>query len=281
MNLNDEKIKKLIKNFHDDPPIILENLKKELNEYIYYFPKMAYKKDLDICGDFYLYIIERLENIIKSYNPTSEVKFKTWFNYVLKNNFINFMKFVHKDFKNELSLEDYEESLPFEVFGEEEGNLKDIENTLESIEEIDRLILKLYYIPELINEEDVLCLVENFKLGFSEILNLQKRLIELRQIESEKLKSIALKIKEINSLILEKKYLVHKRQLPLEELNKILYTIAKLESQRFKLICKIREEEKDIFEAIAILFNSKEKARYRLKVARDKFRFYYLKKKVG
>lgn len=281
MNLNDEKIRKLIKNFSFDPSNVFEELKKELSEYIYYFPKMAYKKNLDVCGDFYLYIIERLDKIIVNFNPESEVKFKTWFNYVLKNNFINFMKFVYKDFKNELSIEDYQDTLPFEVFNEEEGTLKDIEITFESIEEIDRLILKLYYIPEFINEKDVLSLSENFDLSVSQIFELQRKLIILRQNEAERLKSLALKIKEINSIILEKKYLIHKENLSQNELNENIAFIARLEARRFKLINKIRDEEKDIFETIALLFNSKEKARYRLKIARDKFKFYYLKRKAG
>ncbi|MCX7820458.1 MAG: hypothetical protein N2258_02150 [Brevinematales bacterium] len=281
MNLNDEKIKKLIKNYNENPSLVFEELKKEVSEYIYYFPKMAYKKNLDICGDFYLYIIERLDKIIANFNSSSEIKFKTWFNYVLKNNFINFMKFVYKNPKIELSIEDYQDSLFFEVFEEEEGNLKRIESVLENIEEIDRLILKLYYIPELINEKDVLCLSENFNLTFAEISSLQKKLIELRQAEIERLREVALKIKEINSIILEKKYTIYKRELSQDEKNKILFSISKLEAQRFKLICRVREEKKDIFETISVLFSSKEKARYRLKIAKDKFKFYYLKIKAG
>lgn len=191
------------------------------------------------------------------------------------------MKFVYKDFKNELSIEDYQDTLPFEVFNEEEGTLKDIEITFESIEEIDRLILKLYYIPELINEKDVLSLSENFNLSIPRISELQKKLITLRQNEAERLTSLALKIKEINSIILEKKYFIHKEKLSQKEENEIIVFIAKLEAKRFKLINKIRDEEEDIFETIALLFTSKEKARYRLKIARDKFKFYYLKRKAG
>ncbi len=272
MNINEDKIKNLIKNPHSN----FEEIKKELSEYIYYFPRVAYKKNLDICGDFYLYIIERLDKILLNFNPNLNIKFKTWFNYVLRNNFINFNNLKREPL--ELNIENYEESICFEVFEEKEGNFNIVDEVLKKIEEIDRILLKLYYIPELITEEEVLIISDNFNMSISEVLNLQRKLIELRTKEIEKVKEISEKIKELNNKIVELKYTLYQNKI---DNNDIITKIARLENQRFNYILKLKKENNDIFESITILFKSKEKTRYRLKIAKEKFKFYYLKHRAG
>ncbi|MGC8764957.1 MAG: hypothetical protein ACP5QT_03640 [Brevinematia bacterium] len=280
MKINNEKIKNLVEKYLKDSfPELIEDIKKELGEYVYYYPRVAFKKNLDICGEFYLYIMERMEKIIKNFPPKASIKFQTWFNYVLKNNFINFMKYSKGNAVTDLSLEDYKETVYVEVFEGEDDSYRDVYSALNEIDSSDKAILKLYYLPELIDEADVEFISSSFDISVSKILEIQRRLIELRYKELENTRKICEKIRVLNSRILKIKYILYREECDNNQKYEMMAKIARLEGERFKNLQRINHKNSEIINCLSELFKSKEKASYRIKIAREKFRFYYLKLK--
>ncbi len=279
MKIDDGKIKNLIVEYlRNQNEKILEGIKKELGEYIYYFPRLAYKKNPDICGEFYLYILERFDKIIKNFPLKASVKFQTWFNYVLKNNFINFTKYI-KNIENNLSLDDYKDTIYIEIFEKEDTDYDELYKAFDKIDSSDRVILKLCYMPELINEKDLKHILEKFKISVSETLELQKRLIQLRFEELENTRKACEKIRILNSKILDIRYAIYSNNPENNEKHEMLTKIARLEGERFKCFQKINSKNKEIINCIAHLFGTREKASYRIKIAKEKLKFYLLKLK--
>lgn len=284
MKLNDDKIKDLLHRYFEkyDSKLINE-IKSEVGEYIYFFPKVSFKKDYDICGEFYLFVIERIEDILKNFPLDSGIRFQTWFNYVLKNQYLNFLRFNRKEAYVELSIDDYEDEIPLEAFESEELSFKEIENVFSSIERMDGLILKLFYIPDVLTAEEIGEISRKFGVNISTVIKIHREIICKRQMEFQHIRKLSEKIKELNSKIMELKYKLYKGNLSLDEKQKILFKIARLEGERFKHMRRLFIYDKDVMLVLANLFGSREKATYRLKIAKQKFKFYFLKShlKVG
>jgi RNA polymerase sigma factor (sigma-70 family) len=281
MKLDDKKVKILLKEYSKDEQKAKE-LKNELSTYIYYFPKLAYKRDFDFCGDFYLYVIERIESILKNFPPDADVKFQTWFNYVLKNQYLNFLRFKREENFVKLSFDDYKDEIFIDFFDEPEMEEKKIFKVFENIDGVDRAILKLYYIPEMLENTDLKLISKYFSMSVSDVLELQRKIINHQKSEFQKVKELSSKVKEINSIIVELKYKLYKDSSRLDEKNEIMLKIARLEAKRFKIVKKIVSLNDGVFQAFSTIFDSRKKAQYRLKIAREKFRFYFLKlKKEG
>jgi peptidoglycan hydrolase CwlO-like protein len=119
-------------------------------------------------------------------------------------------------------------------------------------------------------------------MSVSDVLELQRKIINHQKSEFQKVKELSSKVKEINSIIVELKYKLYKDSSRLDEKNEIMLKIARLEAKRFKIVKKIVSLNDGVFQAFSTIFDSRKKAQYRLKIAREKFRFYFLKlKKEG
>lgn len=115
MDLNDIKIKSAISDYlggGEASSRSMTEFKKLTDMYIYNFPRAAYRKDMDTCSEFYIYMIERLEGVIKNFPLEEDLLFKTWFNYVLRNQFSHFMRFQKKQAIHYLRIEDHETKQP-------------------------------------------------------------------------------------------------------------------------------------------------------------------------
>jgi DNA-directed RNA polymerase specialized sigma24 family protein len=64
-----------------------------------------------VCGDFYIYALDRLESVIRNFPTDAPGKFKTWLNYVLRNQFVNYLRSVVREDTVVLAPEEFEERL--------------------------------------------------------------------------------------------------------------------------------------------------------------------------
>lgn len=108
MLIDDEFIKRHIAIYKATrSSITLHDINEHIAYYIYNYPRKIFKADHEKALDFYLYYIERIENIILHYEE-SEVKFITWLTHTLRNSYLNYIdkiKRKNKYQKPEVSLD--------------------------------------------------------------------------------------------------------------------------------------------------------------------------------
>jgi hypothetical protein len=294
MDLNDLKIKKLIIALKDRPPdegiVALEELKKEIGLYIYSFPAMAYRKDRDICSDFYLYLQDRLDKVLTSFPREAEVRFKTWFNYVLRNQYHNFSYYRARNKVPCVSLDEDSVETPsvsFELDGDEPP-YGDLEAGLGRIGEWDRVLIRVFYMPETVRGDDVKEIVRQTGLTVTGVLEVLRELVSVHGEDLERKRGAAAKIGEVNRKLTELKYRLVRyrgRDVPVEELsvmNELLGKVARLEAARSRLIRGLGSPDKNVTAVFSRLFRDRPGAVRRLDLARKKLRFEMLKiKKIN
>ena len=108
MLIDDNIIKKLVSEYKTARSVItFKEIINHLSKYIYNYPRKVFGINHESALDFYLYYIERIENIILKYNET-EIKFITWFTYTLRNSYLNYVdskKRKEKYKKTEVSMD--------------------------------------------------------------------------------------------------------------------------------------------------------------------------------
>ena len=108
MLIDDNIIKKLVSEYKTARSVItFKEIINHLSKYIYNYPRKVFGINHESALDFYLYYIERIENILLKYNET-EIKFITWFTYTLRNSYLNYVdskKRKEKYKKTEVSMD--------------------------------------------------------------------------------------------------------------------------------------------------------------------------------
>ena len=87
----DAPIKQSIRRYQEGSEQSRETVITMLSEYIYNYPRIVFGATEDAAGDFYEYLLVRLDTILKGYRE-SEAKFVTWFTVVLRNRYLNFVR---------------------------------------------------------------------------------------------------------------------------------------------------------------------------------------------
>ena len=91
MPIDDNFIKKAVMEYNASRSVItFKEINNHLSKYIYNYPRKVFGVCHETAMDFYLYYIERIENILLKYNET-EAKFITWFTYTLRNSYLNYI----------------------------------------------------------------------------------------------------------------------------------------------------------------------------------------------
>ena len=91
MPIDDNFIKKAVMEYKASRSVItFKEINNHLSKYIYNYPRKIFGVCHETAMDFYLYYIERIENILLKYNET-EAKFITWFTYTLRNGYLNYI----------------------------------------------------------------------------------------------------------------------------------------------------------------------------------------------
>jgi RNA polymerase sigma factor (sigma-70 family) len=91
ISVPDAKIKKSLRFYQRGDETKLHDILTLLSPYIYHYPRIVFHTDGDRCGDFYVYMLGRLNGILHSYHET-DAKFLTWFTVVLRNRYLNFVR---------------------------------------------------------------------------------------------------------------------------------------------------------------------------------------------
>lgn len=93
MSIEDEFIKKAVSEYKASRSVItFKKINNHLSKYIYNYPRKVFGVCHETALDFYLYYMERIENILLKYSET-EAKFITWFTYTLRNGYLNYVDY--------------------------------------------------------------------------------------------------------------------------------------------------------------------------------------------
>ena len=166
--LPDSKIKETVKLYKSGDEKSYTLLIEMLSKYIYNYPRVVYGTNMDVCGDFFEYVLPRMKTILDGYRET-DAKFITWFTVVIRNRYLNFIRgkklknrveeqtgFVSLDYcyENSKSLHDYIGDS--KNYGE--WNILKYERLIndltKNLKEKHRLFFHLYFI-ESIRPEDI------------------------------------------------------------------------------------------------------------------------------
>ncbi len=163
----DAKIKELIRNYKGGNEESYISIVKMLSLYTYNYPRIVFSSDLDVCGDFYEYILVRLKDILVAYKE-SEVRFVTWFTVVLRNSYLNFVRekkskylmkepldFLSFDFQTEKSQSLYNVVSDKKDYMSSNKKLYDalIDDIIKNLKDRQRIFFHLYYIDTLRPED--------------------------------------------------------------------------------------------------------------------------------
>lgn len=287
MELNDQKIRQLIgilKNGRDTADSALEELKRETGLYIYSFPAMAYRKNRDICSDFYLYLLERLGRVLVHWPDGAEIRFKTWFNYVLRNQFHNFSHHRRGESRPFASLDDESGGIPvWSPELEDDPGSGELEKGLGRIGERDRALIRLYYLPEKVTGDDIRQIVIQTGQTVEEVLRVVREMITLQSGELERKRETAGKIGGLNEKLNDLRYRLsgyrgrENDEGELARMNALMEKIARLEAGRSRLIRSLNAPDRKAAALYAGLFGNRGCAVRRLDLARNRLRFEMLR----
>ena len=175
MLIDDKIIKKLVSEYKTARSVItFKEIVNHLSKYIYNYARKVFGVNHEIAMDFYLYYIERIENILLKYNET-ETKFITWFTYTLRNgylNYIDYKKRKEKYKKTEISIDaplcDREALTLHDVLYDTKKYSIDFLNSMNESESdnIEEISLKIFnYIEsEFSNRDSLIFFIHNLEL---------------------------------------------------------------------------------------------------------------------
>jgi RNA polymerase sigma factor (sigma-70 family) len=164
----DASIKESIRRFKEGNEQSRENIITVLSEYIYNYPRIVFGVTEDVAGDFFEYILIRLDRILEGYRET-DAKFVTWFTVVLRNRYLNFVRteqsrHAAEHLKQVVSLDyDFTENRNlYNILGDKrdyssensEGFDRLLDAVVRDLSARQRLLFHLYYL-ETLRPEDV------------------------------------------------------------------------------------------------------------------------------
>jgi hypothetical protein len=286
MNLDDREIKAAVSDYlggGESSSHGLSNFKKLTEIYIYNFPRAAYRKDLDTCSGFYIYMVERLESVIKNFPLGEDIKFKTWFNYVLRNQFSHFMRFQKKESLYELNIDDYENKTAFDVFETESFDYSFLEDCMKGLDNAERLTLKFFYMPSSLTPEDIISSSDAFGLSISDILSVQAGLIKARADESSRARHAVMKINYINKVLRDLKHRLRSISLAGSQQGRapavpLIDRIARYEAAKARRIREMESPDRRLFAVFAPLFDNAVRAKRSLNGSKKKLKMMILYK---
>ncbi|MFN4244589.1 MAG: hypothetical protein ACK4F9_00370 [Brevinematia bacterium] len=146
--IDEEKVKKLIDEYNSGNRSVLNLIIKEISVYVYNFPIVMYDRKRDDAGEFYIYFIERIENVVRNFRNRG-YKFTTYLTASLINSFKNFLLTKRKTLKVIYESELSDINL-FYVLGNTEArdvNNPNLEKAVEffnTLDEFSKLIVKVF-----------------------------------------------------------------------------------------------------------------------------------------
>jgi RNA polymerase sigma factor (sigma-70 family) len=279
MRLRDDIIKRAIADYmHGDRDGALAVFRKETDLYIYNFPRMSYRKDLDFCSDFYLYVTGRLDGILRNYPLDANIQFKTWFNYVLRNQMISYIRYACPGEPVELTVENIDDYPSPDIISTDQADFTELREGLSKLPPNDRVVIKFYYLPEMIDADDIREACALFGIPVSTALSIQRSLIEANYADIRRIRDVSAKTAELNTKLSALKHRLYTvKALDLGEKNSLLEKIARLEVARNREIRRLELPDRKVFQEFTVLFKNIRLAQYRLSNAKKRLRFEVLK----
>lgn len=171
--IEDKFIKKAVSEYKASRSVItFKEINNHLSKYIYNYPRKVFGVCHETALDFYLYYIERIENILLKYNET-ETKFITWFTYTLRNSYLNYADYKkrkEKYKKIEVSMDaplcDRETLTLHDVLYDSKKYSIDLLNSINENDDIENISLKIFnYIESVFSNRDSLAFfIHNLEL---------------------------------------------------------------------------------------------------------------------
>lgn len=96
--INEEKVIDLIREYQKGNKSVLNAIMKEISLYVYNFPLIMYNRPKEEAGEFYIYFMERVENVLRNFKQKG-YKFTTYLTASLINHYKNFLTINHKTIK--------------------------------------------------------------------------------------------------------------------------------------------------------------------------------------
>lgn len=284
MNLNDEKIRALLSEYRQNPqnwPRIEPKLRAELELYAYRFPRLAYRQGPEICSDFYLWVVERLEACVTGFPLERSLKFKTWWNAVLRNQFTHFMRWKRKSDRPAFSLDLMEEEVAVEAFAPEEATFDELREGLSALPEADRLLLLFHHLPESLSAADLQAACRVFELPVSEVLAIRSELVRLYHARADRTRDLSQKLTGVSQQLSELRIGLHRLKEKggdnaAERMHPYMAKIARGEALRARLARDLATPDRETGLAAARLFRSAAQARSRLDIAARRLKYEVL-----
>lgn len=171
--IEDKFIKKAVSEYKASRSVItFKEINNHLSKYIYNYPRKVFGVCHETALDFYLYYIERIENILLKYNE-AETKFITWFTYTLRNSYLNYADYKkrkEKYKKIEVSMDaplcDRETLTLHDVLYDSKKYSIDLLNSINENDDIENISLKIFnYIESVFSNRDSLAFfIHNLEL---------------------------------------------------------------------------------------------------------------------
>ena len=157
----DAQIKSCIRRYGSGEKSCYARIVRILSPYIYNYPRIVFRSGPDQCGNFYEYVLLRLERILSRYRE-SEARFVTWFTVVLRRRYLNFLREHKTSEQPPFSLDCGEGARLYDVIAErkdyvrsnKEGYDRLIDGIVRNLNMKQRLFFHLYFIEDL-RPEDV------------------------------------------------------------------------------------------------------------------------------
>ncbi|MFN3660933.1 MAG: hypothetical protein ACK4TN_06835, partial [Brevinematales bacterium] len=245
---------------------VIEYLEKEVSVFIYTFPRLVYRSDEDSCGDFYLYIKERLEPIWQQWDENLTPSFSLWFTAILRYRYQDFCRW-RKIPEPHLPIE---EDIPPPFFDDESSQWHTLRQTMENLKPHDKLWIKWFYLPEEISPEDLTLTRGLTGKSYLELLDIQRELITHKLKDIENLRQISM---ELSLLFDEIANLKHLLQQPKNKTPKNLQKLIKLETKRDRLRKQIFLADREPFRIFGRLFSSPREGKHRLALAETRLKY--------
>lgn len=168
------EFKEIIEKCKKQDPEALEKFFEIYSVEIYNFPVKTYRLPEEEAGDFFLYAFERLREGKRFRTFRGEATFRTWFYSVLRNLFLDWLRYNKKFSYIRYVPLDFYDGKEMPVFKDEyeyQEMLRILEEEIASLEPLERVIFKLVYLFYLdIEEPEIRYLKDNFHKDNGEIV---------------------------------------------------------------------------------------------------------------
>jgi hypothetical protein len=284
MKLNDEKIRALLHAYRENPsawPSVEPALRSELELYVYRFPRLAYRQNADVCSDFYLWVLDRLEACVAHFPLDRPIRFKTWWNAVLRNQYTHYLRAKRRGERAEVPIEWMEEDLPVEAFAPEDASFENLRAGVSALPDADRLLLLFHYMPESVGAKEIMLACTVFGLPPSELLAIRSELVRLHAERADRTRALSENLSTETRAIGELRAAVYRLRLAggeeAEARRHVLFAkIARREGRKAKIARELTRPDRESCAQVCRLLHGAANTRNRLEIATRRLRYEVL-----